>query len=133
MMSLDIHRDCRKEIERLNALIKSYASGQVWYANALDKLSHLRFHLNELVEQMDSNARLDRALGVENQYQTSKVNAAKIAIKDANKFFSGEVPAESHASLQAKIDALMLEYCPDEMTKEQMDNWASHQVAVKEA
>ncbi len=29
---------------------------------------------------------------------------------------------------QAKIDALMLEYCPDEMTEEQMANWERHQV-----
>lgn len=28
---------------------------------------------------------------------------------------------------QFLIDNLMLEYCPDEMTKEQMDNWAKHQ------
>ena len=33
--------------------------------------------------------------------------------------------------LQAKIDALMLEYCPDEMTEEQMDNWGKHQVLAK--
>jgi hypothetical protein len=32
--------------------------------------------------------------------------------------------------LQAKIDALMLEYCPDEMTEEQMANWARHQQPV---
>lgn len=31
------------------------------------------------------------------------------------------------ASLQAKIDALMLEYCPDEMTVEQKAEWAAHQ------
>ncbi len=31
------------------------------------------------------------------------------------------------ASLQAKIDALMLEYCPNEMTKEQIENWKRHQ------
>jgi hypothetical protein len=30
-------------------------------------------------------------------------------------------------SLQAKIDSLMLEYCPDEMTKEQLAIWESHQ------
>ena len=29
---------------------------------------------------------------------------------------------------QARIDELMLEYCPDEMSQEQMDNWAKHQV-----
>lgn len=33
---------------------------------------------------------------------------------------------------QAKIDALMLEYCQDEMTKEQFANWESHQRIVKE-
>lgn len=31
---------------------------------------------------------------------------------------------------QAKIDALMLEYCPDEMTPAQLQNWASHQKPV---
>lgn len=31
-------------------------------------------------------------------------------------------------SMQAKIDALMLEFCPDEMTAKQKDNWAKHQV-----
>lgn len=31
------------------------------------------------------------------------------------------------AEKQEKIDALMLEYCPDEMTVEQTDEWARHQ------
>lgn len=30
-------------------------------------------------------------------------------------------------SLQAKIDELMLEYCPDDMTPVQLKNWADHQ------
>jgi hypothetical protein len=34
------------------------------------------------------------------------------------------------AANQAKIDALMLEYCPDEMTPEQVANWAAHQAAI---
>ena len=34
--------------------------------------------------------------------------------------------------LQAKVDALMLEYCPDEMTDEQMANWTAAQGAVQE-
>jgi hypothetical protein len=29
--------------------------------------------------------------------------------------------------LQAKIDSLMLEYCPDEMSKSQVEEWAMHQ------
>ena len=34
---------------------------------------------------------------------------------------------------QAKIDALMLEYCPDEMTDEQLKRWGECQVAVPES
>jgi hypothetical protein len=35
-------------------------------------------------------------------------------------------------ALQAKIDSLMLEYCPDEMTEEQFENWGKRQVPVKD-
>lgn len=34
---------------------------------------------------------------------------------------------EELAAKQAKIDNLMLEYCPDEMTPEQMAEWAKYQ------
>lgn len=40
-----------------------------------------------------------------------------------------EVIRERNA-LQARVDELMLEYCPDEMTPEQRANWAAHQVPV---
>lgn len=33
-------------------------------------------------------------------------------------------------AMQAKIDALMLEFCPGEMTAEQLERWASHQKAA---
>lgn len=42
-----------------------------------------------------------------------------------------EVIALLH-SQQAKIDWLMLEYCPDEMTQEQKENWAAHQKPAHE-
>lgn len=32
--------------------------------------------------------------------------------------------------LEYKIDELMLEYCPEDMTEEQLDNWSKHQVPV---
>lgn len=35
-------------------------------------------------------------------------------------------------SKQAKIDALMLEFCPDEMPAAQIENWAKHQRPVDE-
>lgn len=31
------------------------------------------------------------------------------------------------SAAQAAVDALMLEYCPGEMSREQFDNWAAHQ------
>lgn len=31
------------------------------------------------------------------------------------------------AALQARLDALMLEFCPDEMSEEQIENWARYQ------
>lgn len=34
------------------------------------------------------------------------------------------------AALQAKIDRLMLEYCPEEMTPEQIAEWKKHQMAA---
>jgi hypothetical protein len=33
---------------------------------------------------------------------------------------------------QAEIDRLMLEFCPDEMTEQQLANWAAHQKPVSD-
>lgn len=33
--------------------------------------------------------------------------------------------------LETKIDSLMLEFCSNEMTEEQLDNWGNHQRMVK--
>jgi len=38
--------------------------------------------------------------------------------------------ARIRAAQQAEIDRLMLEFCPLEMTEEQIANWAKHQVPV---
>lgn len=35
-------------------------------------------------------------------------------------------------TLQARIDELMLTYCPDEMTPEQLAEWARHQKPAPE-
>jgi hypothetical protein len=34
-------------------------------------------------------------------------------------------------ALQARIDALMLEYCPEEMTEEQLKTWKENQRVLK--
>lgn len=35
---------------------------------------------------------------------------------------------ERNCALQARIDALMLEFCPKEMTQEQIERWGENQV-----
>jgi hypothetical protein len=35
------------------------------------------------------------------------------------------------ADLESKVDELMLEYCPTEMTQDQLDNWVKSQKIVK--
>lgn len=39
---------------------------------------------------------------------------------------------EEIAALQAQIDSLMLEYCPEEMTKEQLAEWEKSQKVFNE-
>lgn len=34
---------------------------------------------------------------------------------------------------EAKLDAIMLEYCPEEMTKEQKIRWAQHQKPISKS
>jgi len=38
--------------------------------------------------------------------------------------------SEELAEVQAKIDSLMMEFCPDEMTPEQIENWGRNQRAA---
>ena len=35
------------------------------------------------------------------------------------------------AAKQAKIDALMMEFCPEDVTEEQYEEWAKHQKPVQ--
>ncbi len=41
-----------------------------------------------------------------------------------------EIDARTIEAMQYKLDELMFEYCPDEMTPEQIENYAAHQVKV---
>ncbi len=66
----------------------------------------------------------------------------RIGVADAKTFSSGDLVELANlidgkeslrqqlAAAQAKIDELMLEHCPDEMTPEQIAEWAKHQEVV---
>ena len=51
---------------------------------------------------------------------------------EADAVFLQDLAKNIAAPLQAQIDRLMLEYCPDEMTSEQLATWAAHQKAFVE-
>jgi len=46
--------------------------------------------------------------------------------------FARAIEAEVSSPLQAKIDELMLEYCPNEMTPEQLEEWGRNQRPVSD-
>ena len=59
-------------------------------------------------------------------------NRAVKKLKTRNRLHDGtfdwsDYRLRRHDALQAKVDALMLEYCPDEMTAEQLEVWGAHQ------
>lgn len=58
-------------------------------------------------------------------FTMSKYASEVELLRDKCAWLEGHVAAK-----QARIDALMLEYCPDDMTPEQVAEWERHQVAV---
>jgi len=63
--------------------------------------------------------------------------ALRQQLKDCSAAFDKQQVAldrnsEQLAAKQAKIDALMFEHCPEEMTEEQIARWKKHQVVKEE-
>lgn len=80
-----------------------------------------------------SSARKRAALGKANneaERLRQKAIAAEVMVNVWKT--AAEYAARIADERQAKIDALMLEYCPDEMTEAQKENWAKHQRPVSE-
>ncbi len=55
------------------------------------------------------------------------IEFAKARQCHSDAYFYNEIKDFINAQ-QAKIDSLMFEYCPDEMTKDQVNEWSKHQV-----
>ncbi|NLH94321.1 MAG: hypothetical protein GX466_08945 [Candidatus Cloacimonetes bacterium] len=74
----------------------------------------------QLTEALDENLRL--------QVVADDVRSAYAkALRDTENELRQQLAAK-----QAEVDALMLEYCPSEMSQEQLDTWAAHQRPAKE-
>lgn len=59
-------------------------------------------------------------------------DAARAAVDDKEPSAETERLRADAARLQSGIDRLMLEFCPDEMTPAQRNEWAAHQIAMQE-
>ncbi len=71
--------------------------------------------LTNAKQQIDENDRLQAAYD----------SAFKQAMQNGEELAKCKEDAESK---QAQIDALMFEYCPDEMTQEQIAEYEKHQI-----
>jgi len=67
----------------------------------------------------------DRVIELEAQIDGAKQEMEAQHKESFLKLFKGH--RAIYQAMQYKIDMLMLEYCPEEMTQEQKDNWARHQ------
>lgn len=75
-----------------------------------------------------SSARKRSAVAKANREADSQRQRAILAEHHANVMqLFAEVAARKADALQAQLDALMLEFCPEEMTDAQKENWARHQ------
>ena len=59
----------------------------------------------------------------------AKLAASRSEVRDADVKIAKWKAKLAHK--QFEIDNLMLEYCPDDMTKEQFENWGKYQVPVE--
>lgn len=86
--------------------------------------------------QPDAFIRFDRERAEQHGYSPTgphwPVGTNLLSADQARAMFehcAGEVAATLEAQ-QAKIDSLMLEFCPAEMTQDQLENWRNHQRLV---
>lgn len=92
-----------------------------WNHNLID------FHDRMKVIAAEHDKRLadaERALEVQNIFDNTSV---KIAHDNLDRITALE---QQLAAAKAKIDSLILEYCPEEMTPDQIAEWEKHQVAA---
>jgi len=88
------------------------------YYCKLQKSTPIRF------DKLDANICLDCIVSVMNELRAQRMNEKH----QAHSNISCELENQRRIdALQYKIDTLMLEYCPDEMTVDQKLDWASHQ------
>jgi len=98
------------------------------YAERTDAPSHPPMTREQIVQMLSDWERNDRPIDA--GYAAMQARRIIYALDHERSAVSETGAQNDCAALQAKIDRLMLEYCPDEMTPEQIENWGKHQRAV---
>ena len=65
--------------------------------------------------------------GIAHDFETTRRELEEARTEIANRAHTEEQYRRQLAEKQAEIDRLMLEFCPEKMTQEQKETWASHQ------
>lgn len=109
----------------------------VWHCGYLKKGKREMSNLDKVFER-NRVTKLGIDAMITNYLRLERENATlREQLKDCSAAFDQQQEmldrnAEQLASKQAKIDALMVEHCPYEMTKEQVEEWKKHQVVKEE-
>ena len=106
---------CRQyqiEIARLKVdLYSEKEKNRVQFENSKLNMENIKNLLNEAYEDNSAKQRVIEELKYEIDGMTDENQTQKVL--------------NNH--LQFLLDSVMLEFCPDEMTEEQMENWKKHQ------
>ena len=127
---------CAELSESINNRAREQAQKTVNNGVYLDKLATLEAELSGLraryLRMKSEDAATIAQLRDENARLTQYKDGAYTALQKKNDELDAlqstiAQQAEQLAAAQARIDALMLEYCPKDMTPEQLANYAAHQ------
>ncbi len=114
-------------LARLGALVKAGWSPK----DAADAIAKIR----SLYAQLDARATVDaQRESYISDLQEQLAHANKLADTEMHKAQIAEAKLaeveRERDKKQAEIDRLMLEFCPGEMTQEQVEEWSKHQHAL---
>lgn len=119
--------DAMSENETLTSELESLRQQLAEQAEAIDLQLHTNRRIAELEEKVakwvEKAKNWTASPEAGKQLEGYRTMGAKCAELESER----DQLRQQLAAKQAAVDALMLEYCPSEMSQEQLDNWAAHQ------
>lgn len=91
---------------------------------ALEILVQIRDNFGARISDVVLEQDLNKAIIDLSMAYLQQAVSEKLEVKNMQQYMTKVLEVQK---LQAKIDQLMLEFCPEDMTAEQKANWAKHQ------